>query len=92
MKIPEYEFTGDPEDLTKFYKSLGWDPKSQCLDPTKVIVNHKQAVEMLEGFTKAFNKPNHVAAGLFWMNKGPSYSEDIPYGEVVLEDGWVTAG
>lgn len=92
MKIPKYEFTGDPEDLLKFYKSLGWDPESQVIDPTKVVINHRQATEMIDGFMEAFDEPNRVSAGLFWINKGPSYSDEVPYGEVVLKDGWVAVG
>lgn len=92
MKIPKYEFTGDPEDLIRFFKSLGWDPKNQVIDPTKVVVNHKQATDMLKDFMNSFDEPNRVTAGLLWADKGPSYSDDVPYGEVILKDGWVTAG
>jgi len=87
VKMPEIEFNG-AESLTVFYKKLGWTGEKK-VDPTKVIVNRQQNEEMIKKFMNSFPKEDKIGAGFIWMNMGPSSSNDVEYGTVRLEDGWV---
>jgi hypothetical protein len=87
-KFPEFEIGESAEEsLLNFYVALGWDRK-QPLNVRKVVINYNQAMELSEKIQSKEESQN--AAGLFYLNYGPSPNEDIPYGKVKLYDGWLT--
>jgi hypothetical protein len=83
------EFAEGIESLLAFYEKLGWDPKKQEIDPTKIIMNHEDALECMGQFMNSGEEHEKAQYGLVWMNQGPSESEDIPKGKVKLLKNWL---
>jgi len=88
MKIPEFELTGQPDDLTNWYKRLGWNPDTHTIDPTKVKVSVNTNKRLMDSYTNQFSREIRINAMFAWMNYGPSV-KDMPDDEVILEDGWI---
>ena len=84
------DFSKGAEALLDFYKKLGWNPDKQLIDPTKVVLNSKDADQCLTNFMSAGETADEQAKyGLFWMNQGPGHSEKVPPGKVELKENWV---
>jgi hypothetical protein len=89
VKMPEFKVTGKPEDLIEWYKSLGWNPETHHLDPTKVGVNEEDDGKMCEALLKTVNDQDKASYVILWANYGPSPRKNVPQGHVILEEGWI---
>lgn len=74
---------GPEEYLTAFFRDLGWDGNSQ-LDPTKVTISQQRWLDVCKEYNEL---PGPGIGGFFWMNYGPSASEEVPYHAVRIEHG-----
>lgn len=89
VKMPEFKVTGSLEDLSEWYKSLGWNPKIHKLDPTKVGINSEDDKEIIQKFFDSVKNFDTAYLTFFWVNYGPSPRDDVPKGFILLEKGWV---
>lgn len=89
IKFPEFEQGENAtESLLNFYVALGWD-REQNLNPRKVVINNKQALELIDKISSEQEDKSKV--NLMYLNYGPSPDQDIPYGKIKLRNGWMSA-
>lgn len=87
INFPEFEQGENAtESLLNFYVSLGWD-RQQNLNPRKVVINNKQALELIDKITS--EEDDKAKVNLMYLNFGPSPDEDIQYGKIKLRSGWL---
>lgn len=86
VDFPDMKSVADygPENyLLTFFQELGWD-KESSLDPASITINKDRWEEICGEYNKL---PGQQIGGFFWMNYGPSASEDVPYRSVVIGEG-----
>lgn len=89
INFPEFEIGENAvESLLNFYSALGWD-REQNLNPRKVVINNKQALELIDKISS--EKDDKSKVNLMYLDYGPSPDQDIPYGKIKLRNGWMTA-
>ena len=72
--------------LLNFYKNLGWDSKTEFLDPCKVRTTKNVWQKLYDIMYEQCNE--HLAVGAEMVNRGPGVDDDIPEGKVYLLKGW----
>lgn len=86
MEFPDVNLTTDggaADYIASLYRQLGWDGGDE-LDPTKILINRDQWREVC---TRLNASEKGLTAGYTWVNYGPSVSDRVRYGEVLIEDG-----
>ncbi len=63
------------EDILKFYEAL------DVIDVSNVVINDKRVDEILD---RLYDKYQSADVGMFWVLRGPSSSDKIPYDKVGL--------
>ncbi len=61
--------------IMEFYLALGWDPKTQELDPRKILIHPDTWGKICNEFRNRWG----IAAALAWMNCGPSGDTSNPH-------------
>jgi hypothetical protein len=87
--LPKFRGDDTSEVLVNFFKDLGWDERKE-VDPTKVKMA-KEDINLLVQHMMNFGTDvsEKAAIGMLFVNKGPSSSESVPKGKVLLEEGWI---
>ncbi|HHV27974.1 MAG TPA: hypothetical protein GXX63_12380 [Tissierellia bacterium] len=81
------DFANPQYFIMEFYLALGWDLKTQELDPRKILIHPDTWGEICNEFRNRWG----ISAALTWMNCGPSGDTSNPYNldkeQVKLEEG-----
>jgi hypothetical protein len=94
MKMPQLpdlnpdDFLCVTEFIVAFYKSLGWNPSTQELDPRRIQINP----EIWNYIAGQIIKKWGVKGGLTWMNSGPStnrYLDKHQVGVLILKGAFI---
>lgn len=98
--LPELRGPDAGARLLNLYHDLGWDQeKDGMIDPSKIKLNEKQLEEIMEAeidleeareqeqtdTEKALGK---IATAAIYMQYGPGSDPKVPWGKVLLEEGW----
>lgn len=65
-----------------FYTALGWNG-IDMLDPYEIKISTEQWHEICSKFTQLRGEFEHNLS-YTWLNQGPSASNDVPFGKVVI--------
>ena len=93
VKLPEMNYEGMAADeaLLKFYIDLGWEPKTQSLNPKKVKISECDYKTLIERINSS-DHDGSMGINFLMLNKGPSCGyETVKEGTVQLLKGWAVA-
>jgi len=85
MEVELPEFRGDnPVDVVlNLYKDLGWDGKTS-IDPTNIVLSKNDWLRLFDKIRSTVPEEEVVNAGFLLINKGPSVSDIVPEGKVLI--------
>jgi hypothetical protein len=67
--------------ISEFYKAIGWNGKSN-INTAKVVVHPMYAEHLLTEYIC------NGGDGITWLLNSPNQDSHVPYGKVLLLDGW----
>ena len=83
--VEELEGANTAEIIIAFSRSLGWDGQTM-LDPRRGLLHPEDAKELCGKCVEVDRD-----GSLLYINVGPAMGDEVPKGQVLLEDGGIVA-